>query len=516
MEENVIENNQNKESIINKENILLLAGCLVLGLLVDVLFYNKSLGISYPIFVLAFYGILMWKIRKSIVIKLNFEWLLTIPILALACSYFIYSNVIFRILNFLAIPMLIFIQTTLIASKNKYQWHSIKFLEDLCISIFVRPFENIPKPFQMIEEIISNRIKNKKVTVASKVLLGLLISIPIVVMVIALLASADQVFQHFTENIFSFFNNIKSDEAIIRTLIILFFSFTFFSYIWSIAYSKIYEAKEENANVYMTDKIIMITVLSVINLIYIFFVFIQFAYLFGGANYALVPGFSHSEYARRGFFELVAVTLINLSILMVSLNFTKQGSKITNRISQILNSFLVVCTAIMLYSAHFRMSLYEQEYGYTYLRILTHAFMVFIFVLLLLALYKIWRENFSLVKAYIIVTIAAYVVVNYVNIDVIIARNNYERFQKTRQIDVGYLNILSYDAVPWMVELMNNKNKNIAVESQNSLYDKKKMLLSKNDWQSFNISEFRAKQQLSKLNLKYQKISLDEEIKSER
>ncbi|MGE5329290.1 MAG: DUF4153 domain-containing protein [Deltaproteobacteria bacterium] len=509
MVQNVIDNNQNKESIAIKENIILFIGCLILGILVDVLFYKKALGISYPLSILAFYGILLWKLRNNITFELDFAWFLSIPIIALSFTYFIYSNIIFRILNFFVVPILIFSQTTLISKRNRYQWYSIKFLKDLSSSVFGKPFKNIQIPFLMMKEILSKKVKDKKTTAAVKVLIGLLISVPLVIMVVTLLASADQVFQHFTSNIFNFFSNLKSDEVIIRTAIILFFSFTIFSYIWSLAYYKGWENEDGNTSMPMTDKIIMITVLSVINLIYIFFVFIQFAYLFGGANYAVVPGFSHSEYARRGFFELVAVTLINLSILLISLNFTKQGEKMIERISKVLNSLLVVCTAIMLYSAHFRMSLYEKEYGYTYLRILTHAFMILIFVLLLLALYKIWMEKFSLVKAYIVVSIIAYVIVNYANVDVIIAQKNFERFIKTKQIDVGYLSILSYDAVPWLIKLADDKNKDIAVEAQNCLYNKKKELSNKNDWQSFNISEFGAKLELSKLNLKYQEVNLE-------
>ena len=508
VEENIsAKNNSIEERLLEKENIIMFTGCLALGFLFNYLFCWKALGVSYPLFILAFYGVLIWSLRKTISFKLDFAWLLSIPILALSLTYFIFSNIIFMVLNFISVPILIFIQTTLLAKKNRYEWYSLRFIQDVIHSIFVKTLVDIPRPFEIFAGIAARKGKSKKTVVTSKVVIGLLISVPLLLLIFMLLSSADQVFQHYTENVFKFLNNINivPDEALARTFIILVFSFIFFSYFWNMLYSKISEATEkENLAARVTDNIIMITVLISINLVYIFFVVIQFTYLFGGANYALPQSITHSEYARRGFFELVTVTLINLSVLLVSLNFTKKGSKISSRILKILNALLVVCTAIMLYSAHFRMSLYEQAYGYTYLRILTHAFMILIFAFLLAALYKIWSDKFSLVKAYIIIALTAYVILNYVNIDVIISKNNFERYHKTKQIDVGYLGFLSYDAVPWLIELMHDKNKEIAVEAQNILVWKKEDINRTNEWQSFNISKYRAKLQLSKFNLEFQ------------
>ena len=506
MEENITINNENIDKrIINRKNIILLVCCLVLGILFEILFYGKLLGISYPLFILAFYGILLWNLREKITFELNFAWMLSIPILALSFTYFIYSNVIFMILNFIAVPVLIIIQTTLITGNNKYDWYSAKFIKDICKSTFIRPFSFILKPFEVLSDMISQNLKNRKISVAGKVFAGLVISIPLVILVVVLLSSADQIFKHFTGSIFNFFYYVNIQEFTLKAMLVLLICFLSFSYLWSLSnFVKTGEEieKEVRSNE-IFDKIIIITVLCVINLIYMLFVFIQFTYLFGGSNFALPQNFTHSEYARRGFFELVAVTLINLGVLLGGMNSAKQASKMVDNILRILNSILVICTFVMLYSAHFRMSLYEQIYGYTYLRVLTHAFMIFIFFLLLVSLYKVWNEKFLLVKAYIVIAIIAYIIVNYANVDVLIAHKNYERYQKTRQIDVWYLGILSYDAVPWLIELMHDKNKDVAVEAQNILVWKKKNLNEINYWQSFNISRYNAKYQLSKHNLKY-------------
>ena len=505
MESNVTVSNENtKENILNRENVLLLIGSLMLGVLFDILFYGKPLGVSYPIFILAFYVIMLWNSRKLIVFELNFGWFLSIPILMLSFAFFIFSNPMFQVLNFIAVPALIVSQTLLITKNNKYKWYTTRFLDEIFQSVFLKSLEHVFKPFKLIFDWITKKIEGKY-AVVSKVLIGLAISIPLMLVVVVLLSSADQIFAQFSNSIFNLFSNIKIDELIFRVAVVLFVSVVLFSYMWSLIYPIINNEsvdKEKPLN-RILDPIIVVTVLFSINIIYLLFVFIQFTYLFGGADFALPPDFTHSDYARRGFFELLTVTLINLSVLLCCINFTKDSGKAISKLVRILNSMMVVSTLVMLYSAHFRMSLYEEAYGYTYLRVLTHAFMAYIFVLLTVALFRIWNQRTSLVKWYIMISILAYIIVNYSNIDAIISKNNINRYHEYERIDVSYLSSLSPDAVPFAIELFKDKNKNIAIEVENYLYKQKEKLTKKNFWQSFNISEYRAKNILDKYNLRY-------------
>ena len=163
----------------------------------------------------------------------------------------------------------------------------------------------------------------------------------------------------------------------------------------------------------------------------------------------------------------------------------------------ILSTILVLSTFIILLSAHLRMSLYEEAYGFTYLRILTHAFMAYLFGLFVISLGKIWRPTIPLLKSYIVVSIVAYTLINYVNVDKVIAENNIERYNKGNSIDIAYLSGLSYDAVPLLVDFRNNTtDQELANQLENVLEDKKAKLEKDTSWQSFNISKYRAKQAL--------------------
>lgn len=96
----------------------------------------------------------------------------------------------------------------------------------------------------------------------------------------------------------------------------------------------------------------------------------------------------------------------------------------------------------------------------------------------------------------------AYLAINYFNADVFIAENNIRKFEadSSKIIDTDYLSDLSNDAVPYMVELLDNENEEVAANIKNVLKYRKRRLVSKNDWQSFNISDYRAKNVLDKYN----------------
>lgn len=247
------------------------------------------------------------------------------------------------------------------------------------------------------------------------------------------------------------------------------------------------------------DPIIAITILIAINCVYLVFTLIQFAYMFGSLNNALPPDFTYAEYARRGFFELLIVTLINFSIVLSSIRFTRKDGNLVARTVQILHSLLILCTVVILSSAYLRMSLYEEVYGYTYLRVLTHSFMIFLGVLFAIAFYKIWNERISLLKPYIIIGIIAYLILNFANIDELITSNNLDRYIKTGKLDTRYLKNLSYDSIPVLVDLL--KDKNAPADIKRNLVEQQQELSKKQPWQSFNLSQQKAKQVLSQAKL---------------
>jgi cytochrome c oxidase subunit IV len=169
----------------------------------------------------------------------------------------------------------------------------------------------------------------------------------------------------------------------------------------------------------------------------------------------------------------------------------RRTSKLTEWIRKLSLSLLIGCTIVILISAFSRLALYEEAYGYTQTRLLVHGFMLFLGVLLMIAMLRIWKERFSMAKAYICVSIIAYVMMNYANLDARIASQNMERFERTGAIDIAYLGVLSADAAPALLKLQAKHPKldGLSEVIEELRYEAR----ARHKWQSWNWSEQRAK-----------------------
>ncbi|MDU4695446.1 MAG: DUF4173 domain-containing protein [Paenibacillus sp.] len=253
------------------------------------------------------------------------------------------------------------------------------------------------------------------------------------------------------------------------------------------------------------DPLVAATVLILINIVYVLFASLQFSYLFGAWQGALPADQSYAEYARSGFFELIAVSAINFAILAVMLTFGSKAGKGMRRLNDTLLYILVACSAVMLVSAFTRLLLYEEAYGYTYIRFLSHTFMLYLAVLLVCAGLRIRFAALPLAKCFILVSLAAYVAVNYANMDRVIASKNIERYRETGQIDVEYLASLSPDAVPGLLKFSRQTGSELDPQPRTELnrrlherWDHLAKGQPKGEWQSLNLAESQAIKALRK------------------
>jgi len=480
-----------------KKYWLLLFG-LIIGVSFDIFFYNKTLGISYLIFITLILVVLLVSFWGSLKKLNNLVWLFTVPILMLSSTFFIYSNQVLKILNYLIVPILIIILSSLVANLNKSDWSDIRFIGDIAKRIFV-PFRFIHRPFLTLSRMTDHSDKGGKSKVLPKVIIGILISIPLLAIILWLLSSADIVFKNI-------FINIPVLKIFKHFLIIILVSVYAICFLWTLLKAFDEREKPTNNSTYtkihwklFLDPVVLLTILILINTIYTIFSFIQFRYLFGGSSFIAPSSFTYAEYARRGFAELVIVTIINFGILIFGITFVKKDSK---RILIILRAFLtllVIFTFIILISAFYRMLVYEQAYGFTYLRIFVQAFMIMLFFLFIINIIYIWYQKLPIIKSYFLISLAIYIIINFANVDIIIAKNNINRYFETGQIDMAYLKGLSYDAVPEMQRFFisvksspNLEDKQIAGQILEYFKERKSDLKDQKSWQSYNISKYKA------------------------
>ena len=119
----------------------------------------------------------------------------------------------------------------------------------------------------------------------------------------------------------------------------------------------------------------VLTALFVLCAVYLLFISMQAKYLFGAFWGALPEGFSYSEYARQGFFELCRVAAINIVILLAA-NVMSRAQAAENCMLRVCNTALSALTLLLLATAAAKMALYIAAYGLTVKRVLASVFLV--------------------------------------------------------------------------------------------------------------------------------------------
>ncbi|MDP4105148.1 MAG: DUF4173 domain-containing protein, partial [Bacillota bacterium] len=245
------------------------------------------------------------------------------------------------------------------------------------------------------------------------------------------------------------------------------------------------------------DRIIALTFLIVLNLVYLLFTFVQFKYFFGGT---LQGDFTFAQYARKGFFELLFVSVINLSVLTVVLAFVKQETIMLKHIIQIMLSMLVLLSAVILCSAFLRLAIYEDAYGFTFTRILAHSFMILLALIFAYTFVQIWINKLSLSHFLLISMLVYYAVINTVDMDQIVISKNIDRFKESGKIDIQYMNSLSYTGISGLISLY-KKDPNIPDLAATLKQRRVQYNLEETSWQSFNLKKQQVKQELNNLEL---------------
>lgn len=481
--------------VTKKEKIQLLLFSLLAAVSFDYLFYDELIGISYPIFVILLLGSFWWNTRHRFALNRQSLPLLGV-ILLLSATFALYSNPVLETINYLLIPLLI-VTYTLVSTKRSFKWWGISTLVDiikrcgpLSILNFAKPFLIMSQDFKPVQQGTSSKA-------VKSILIGLLVSVPILLLVVPLLSSADMVFRSYVTNLTKTWDLVNFKSFIVQSIIIFAVFIYVFAYVWSFYFKHSHNQSKELSFSFTWDSTVIMTVLSTINMVYLIFSIIQFSYLYGVGGNLLPAEFTYAEYARRGFWELVAVTIINLSILLGCMKFVRQDNKTGYLVCRILLGLLIVFSLNMLFSAHFKMSLYENVYGLTYLRVFVHYFMGLLLVFFLLAFGNITLARLHLVKAFIVVSLVFYTVLNYINVDHIIVQHNLKMYSETGKVDISYIQGLSGDTIPVLVDYIKNNNSPAASQIRGYLSAKEAEVKGTVSWKSFNHARYKARASLS-------------------
>lgn len=479
------------DSLIKKK---LITYGIISGVLYPVLVKLLYPGIGTPLFaviqtILLYY---LTKNREEIINKKAL--LMLIPIFILSLNYFISDSTIFNISNLLAIFILYSTMVLLLTDKLELKKQGIKFINNIVITMF-KPLMHFNIP---VKWYIEKRKPLKNNVLIKKIIIGISISVPLLILVCSLMMNADLVFKNTVDNIFGALR-LDIDVMFIYKLIIgILAGF----YLFSLFYIVFYRYDEDNADPQGSlpapiikielDALILNIILSSMVFVYTIFVLIQFRYLFAGAS--LPNDLSYAEYARRGFFELLFLSFINIALILFTVYFTREKTYDKNNryaaITKGLMIYLCVITVILLISSFYRMVLYNSEFGLTRLRILVIIFLMFEFIGLALTFCYIIKPKFNIIAVYSVICLIFYLTINMINIDYIIAKRNVDMCLSQGSTDYYYLSYLSADAAPQIKRLLNSENREASQTAEDYFKRIQFKFKDSKKWQSFNLSRY--------------------------
>lgn len=231
----------------------------------------------------------------------------------------------------------------------------------------------------------------------------LCVAVPVLALAAGLLSSADDAFGAALEN---FFRWVTLPEAVFTEIMYFAVGLPVGAYLFGLAAGALKKAPDpargsrlraEAEKLRLAPGGALGLCLAMLLALYLLFFSIQLNYLTGGFIGHLPEGFTAAEYARRGFFELCAVVVLNFSVLTAA----AKTSRTPLRQSPVLKGLAAaLCLSNLLFAAvgASKMFLYIRRFGFTPNRIVSGWFILVLAVLTVLALVSIFRP-FPVVRA---------------------------------------------------------------------------------------------------------------------
>jgi hypothetical protein len=250
-----------------------------------------------------------------------------------------------------------------------------------------------------------------------------------------------------------------------------------------------------------------LVILAVIDLVVGAFVGLQVAYLFGGLDTLQAAGVTYAQYARRGFFELVAAASLAVTVVAVIEVMVERRA----RVYVAMLVALIGLTGLVLVSASLRLGLYQAAYGWTELRLYVLAAIVTMGATLVVMVGLVLSDR----SRWLGHSLAALGLVSVVGLNLLapaafVAARNIERFVNPSLVppdghsglDAEYLAVLPDDAIPVMVEALPSLPGPEAAEVLVILRARQTVLASDTAYQSpfaWNLGRERARAALATL-----------------
>jgi Domain of unknown function (DUF4153) len=345
--------------------LLMLVTAAAFGLLAQLLFFEVGIGINFP----ATLGVVVvtgWLARppSAPAIRLVDRWL---PAAALVLAAFVAlrGDPVLVALDVLGSLALTGAALASFAGARVVE-QSLHRLKALAARVLRAAAWGAVEPMETAARAMPPGRARSQLGRATPILRGLLIAIPLLLVFGLLFAAADAVFARYAEDLFRW--QVEWDTLIGRSVMAFIAAWTAGGMLAFISSRRAAQLDGVATEWWVGRPRIgtaeSVTVLVALDALFAVFVALQATYLFGGLDTLAASGLTYAEYARRGFFELLAVAFGAAGVILLFEAFVKQRS----RAYVVAAIGLVALTLVVLGSAYLRLRLYQDAYGWTELR----------------------------------------------------------------------------------------------------------------------------------------------------
>lgn len=475
--------------------------------IMELLFFG-GFGIAVPIVIAAFYIGVVWQYKERGKVSQVFKDTLFIPILFLAISFGIFSNPVLKFFNLIFLGLLMLLQFGDLFGINTYKRYDAKWFLQVVPLGLMMPFQNWGNALKAVKSSDEASHEDRyKIQTLGKIAIGCVIGVPILLIAGGILMGADAAFEGMMNLILS---NIELDlgNMVPRLLIFIIVFFPLLGFFYGLTHSyeirrgMRYELEEveglEVGRKIRLDFTIAMTIATLLALLYLLYFGSQLSYFISAFSSILPEDYTYSEYARRGFFEMIPIVCLNLGVIGI-LNLFVAGKEEPTKAKciKVYAFFFIGFTLFIVITALSKMAMYMGEYGLTLKRIYVTWFLVLCVISLGLIALKMCKKKLKLCKSLFIVFTLMYLGLNYMNPDYQVARYNADFYieKGTSAVDIESFYSLSLSAVGPFLEI----NATDYELYTNRLENYKWEIEHVDSWQEWNLSYHNANNLLKSL-----------------
>lgn len=474
------------------EDRRLLLPAFLLGLLFPALFFPFQLGVNVPIYIICVYiTVFRYQRRANAPMDRGSTSLLLIVMIA-SLPFVLYDVSPFRMLHFAVLMGAVLFQIYTMFSCRAYPLLSENWLYDFANAVFFTPLANL----DAFPRTLVQRLRQSRSRTWLTILCGILVAIPLLFLLSMQLFSADAAFELLLGRVAGSFWRwfrllLLGLLAAVPVAMILYGAL--FGYRYRRSANLLKKPPEEKLRFIPPEAVI--AALVPVCMLQAVYLVSQFAYLFSFFSGFLPDNYTFAEYARRGFLELCAVSLLNLTVIMVVLSFTRHKKRGMERVVNALVILLCVCSLIMITIVFAKMILYMQNFGLTANRIITSWFMLGLAMVFVYTIIRCFRPSFHLIRAMTVTAVVMFLALCFVDCDYLALSYNKEAYLsgQLEGFDMAMLQNSADSVVPLVIDLYEQaegelKNDALALLKRYA----KRADDSPLSWRSFNIARYNA------------------------